>query len=125
MNLRELAELDLETTLENPNHFGLPIILISPSGVVYPAIYGQVLYDTRAINDMGVEILVHDPVVTVRKSSLTRVPLASEKGTWAVRIPATPSPTASTETYLLGHPSEDGGSIGFVRFYLSKTVQSS
>ena len=123
MNLRELAESHLAATLENENHFGLPIILISPSGVTYDAIQGQILYDTRAVNDLGVEIIVHNPVVTVRRSSLTRIPLASEKGTWAVKIPATPSPTADTETYLLGRSSEDGNSLGFIRLYLSKTVQ--
>jgi len=124
MNLRELAESHLGVTLENSNHFGLPIVFISPSGVSYAAVQGQVLYDTRAVTDLGVEIIAHNPVVTVRKSSLTRVPLASEKGTWAVKIPSTPSPTAATETYLIGRASEDGGSIGFIRFYLSKTVQS-
>jgi len=124
-NLRELAESHLEKTLENPNHFGLPIILISPSGVTYDAIYGQVLYDTRKVDaEMGIEVIVHDPVVTVRRSSLTRIPLASEKGQWACKIPSTPSPTAATETYLVGRPSEDGSSIGFVRLYLSRTVQS-
>lgn len=124
MNIRELAESHLEFTLENSDHFGLPIIFISPSGVTYDAIQGQVLYDSRAVDDLGIEVIAHNPVVTVRRSSLTRIPLASEKGTWAVQIPETPSPTADTETYLIGRASEDGGSLGFIRFYLSKTVQS-
>lgn len=125
MNLRELAESHLAQTLENPDHFGLPIVLIAPDGTEYDAVYGQVLYDTHQFDDgLGIDVVVPNPVVTVRKSSLTRIPLASEKNQWAVRIPSTPSLTASTETYLMGRVSEDGDSIGFLRLYLSKTVQS-
>lgn len=124
MGLRALAESMLALTLEDSNYFGMTIVLVSPAGVVYSGIYGQVLYDTRAVDENGMQIIVHDPVVTVRKSSLTRVPLATEKGTWAVKIPVSPVSGAATETYLLGRTSEDGNSIGFIRLYLSKLVQS-
>ena len=124
MNLRELAESDLSDTLENPNDFGLPVLLIDPDGVEHGPYYGQVLYDTRGTDEVGVEITQHAPVVTLRRSSLVRVPLPSEKDLWAVKVPVTPSLTAAKETFVLGHPSEDGGSIGFIRLYLTKTVQS-
>lgn len=123
-NLREQIEADLAETLEDSDEFGLPVILISPDGVEYDAVYGQILYDTRAYDEVGIEVLDHMPVVTVRRSSLTRVPLPDEKGTWAVKIPTTPSSTAATTTFLLGHASQDGGSIGFIRLYLSKAVQA-
>jgi hypothetical protein len=71
-----------------------------------------------------VEVIQHHPVVTLRRSSLARVPLATEKNRWLVRIPTTPSRTATKTTFVLGHPSEDGGSIGFIRLYLTKTVQA-
>lgn len=125
MSLRTLAESHLAQTLENSNHFGQPVVLISPSGVTYDAVYGQVLYDTRKFDEeIGVEVIVHNPVVTVRRSSLSRVPLASEKGQWAVKIPSNPQSGAGTTTYILGRVSEDGGSLGFVRLYLSAAAQS-
>lgn len=124
MSLRELAEADLAATLENPADFGLPVLLVDPDGVEHGPYYGQVLYDTRGTDEAGMPVVVHMPVVTLRKSSLARIPLASEKNRWAVRIPTTPSLTATKETFVLGHPSEDGNSIGFIRLYLTKTVQS-
>jgi hypothetical protein len=124
VNLREQLEADLEHALENPNGFGLPAILIDPDGEEHGPYYGQILYDTRDIDDMGNMIIVHEPVVTLRLSSLARVPLAAEKNKWAVKIPTTPSLTAPKETFILSRPSEDGRSLGFIRLYLTKTVQS-
>ena len=125
MNLRALAESHLAQTLENSDHFGMPVVLVDPDGVVYDTVYGQILYDTRSVDsELGVEVLAHNPVVTLRKSSLTRVPLASERNRWAVKIPDSPREDASIETYLLGRPSEDGCSIGFIRLYLTKVAQS-
>ena len=124
-NLRTLAEQHLAQTLENSSHFGQPVILVDPDGVEYEAVYGQILYDTKKIDaDVGIEVLVHDPVVTVRKSSLARVPFAAEKNQWAAKIPSSPIVSATIDTYLIGRVSEDGGSIGFIRLYLSKAVQS-
>lgn len=124
MSIRELIEADLADTLENSADFGLPVILLDPDGAEHGPYYGQILYDTRVTDEAGIETIMHDPVVTLRRSSLARIPLATEKNEWAVKIPTTPSLTASTETFILGHPSEDGGSIGFIRLYLTKTVQS-
>jgi len=87
---------------------------------------GQVMYDTIEQNtDNGMEELVHKPVVTVRRASLSRVPLQTEKNQWLVSIPLTPSPTATLQPYIMDRPSESGESIGFIRLYLSKPVQSS
>ena len=128
-NLREQVEADLSFTLEGD--WGLPVILQAPDGTTYDKsandptadLMGQILYDTIEENpETGQQILVHKPVVTLRLSSLTRVPVAGE--IWSVTIPSAPSLTAVTETYLLDHPSEDGRSIGFIRLYLMKAEQS-
>jgi len=120
-NLRELAEMDLADTLEDPKNWGLPVVLKDPDGVEQN-VNGQILYDTIVENPAtGGEMIVHKPVVTVRRSSLSRVPVPGEK--WSVQIPITPDPEADKVTYLLGRPSEDGGSLGFIRLYLIKAEQ--
>lgn len=116
MNIRELIETDLETTLEGD--FGLPVELIDPDGVVYDDLFGQVLYDSVDEN----EVFSGHPVVTLRISSLTRVPIDNEN--WAIRIPQNPSTTDTLITYLFDKPVQHGRSIGFIKLYLTQTVQS-
>jgi hypothetical protein len=127
--LREQIESDLETTLEGD--FGLPVELIAPDGTIYDKSYndpesllmGQILYDTLVADpDTGLEVIVHKPVVTLRKSSLEVVPQDGER--WAVRIPVIPDRTADKETFLVERPTEEGGAIGFIRLYLMKTEQA-
>lgn len=78
---------------------------------------GQVLYDTLVDDlEQGVQTVVHKPVVTIRKESLSRVPVSGEN--WFVQIPIKPSMTATKESFLLERPSEGGDSIGFIRLYL-------
>lgn len=120
VNIRELAESELEYTLEGD--FGLPVELIDPEGVLYDGLSGQVIYDTIVEDSDGSSVVIHKPVVSLRRSSLTRVPFDGEK--WSVKIPITPSTTATKKTYLLDRPSEDGGSIGFIRLYLIEAQQS-
>jgi hypothetical protein len=125
-NLRALAEADLAETLEDSDAgFGLPVELIDPDGVVYSDLVGQVLYDSTQTTESGVPVVVHKPVVTLRRSSLTRVPLPAERGRWVCKIPLTPDPDAETVTYIVDEPLESGGSIGFVRLYLTRAEQSS
>jgi len=120
MGLREVIEADLGETLEGD--FALPVVLIAPDGTV-DSVTGQILYDTLVEDpEDGSQQIVHKPVVTVRRTSLARVPEAGED--WAVQIPTVPDATASTVTYKLERPSEDGGSIGFIRLYLMKAAQS-
>lgn len=129
MNLREQVESDLNDSLEGD--WGLPVELISPDGVKQSTkkgnpqslLKGQILYDTQSQDlETGEDILVHQPVVTLRRSSLDRVPLSGER--WVVKIPLTSSLTAPLVTFLLERPSEDGSSIGFIRLYLTKAKQS-
>lgn len=124
-NLRETIEAGLAMTLEDPSGFGLPVILVAPDGAEYGPYYGQILYSTKRIDPMtGIETVVKDPIVTLRRSSLARIPLASEKNQWVIRIPVTPSVSADKVSFGLGRPVEDGGSIGFIRLYLTKLAQA-
>lgn len=128
MGLRAEIEEDLAETLEDD--YGLAVVLTSPDGVRYSKsahdatadLVGQVLYDHIDQDGEGNQIIDHNPVVTLRRSSLTRVPLPGEK--WAVEIPIDPTATATRETFLLERASEDGRSIGFIRLYLRKAEQS-
>lgn len=86
---------------------------------------GQVMYDTiEQDTDTGVDVIMHKPVVTLRRSSLVRIPVQTEKNQWLVSIPITPSQSATKQPYIMDRPSEGGNSIGFIRLYLSQPVQS-
>jgi hypothetical protein len=128
-NLREQIETDLSFTLENNEDFGLPVILYGPDGnkqdksanVPADNLMGQILYDTVRINpDTGEEMVVNNPIVTLRRSSLDRVPVAGE--TWAIAIPTTPSLTGTVSYFIIDatRAPEGGASIGFIRLYLRK-----
>lgn len=119
-NLRELTESDLGLTLETD--FALPIELTSPAGDIQ-TVQGMILYDTTSMDQAtGEDIIANDPVVTVRRSSLTTVPQNGEN--WHIRIPTTPSPTAPLEDfYLAKRPIEGGGSIGIMRLFLTRVKQ--
>jgi len=86
---------------------------------------GQVLYDTLEQNpDTGADMIMHKPVVTLRRSSLVRIPEQTERNTWLVSIPKAPSTNAEMQPYIMGYPSEGGNSLGFIRLYLTKPLQS-
>jgi len=125
VNLREDIEAGLALTLEDPDGYGLPVILIDPDGVEYDDIEGQIVYESISTDEAGNEVIDHRPVVTVRRSSLVRVPLATDAPLWACRIPITPSRTATKGTFLIEQPAEDGGSIGYISFRLTRAEQSS
>jgi hypothetical protein len=129
--LREIAEQHLNITLEG--RFGLPVELIGPDGI--PQIYSendpttllqaQVLYDTTVQNpETGEEVIIPEPNISLRRSSLVRIPLAGEH--WFIKIPETPSATAPKEEYVLSSDlaPQDGRSLGIVRLYLTKAKQS-
>jgi len=124
MNLREQAELDLATTLEDPALFGQRVELISPAGEVIVA-NGQILYDSVASDEAGIQTIVHKPVVTLRRSSLSRIPLNTDRPRWGCKIPISPVLNAPIVTFIVETPHEGGGSIGFVRLYLTRAEQSS
>lgn len=122
INLREQAESDLAITLEGD--FALPVRLTDPDGTITNVV-GQVLFDYIEENpETGGPMVVHNPVVVLRKSSLSRVPVSGEK--WHVKIPTSPSTTATLEDYIIDsdRPIEGGTSIGFIKLFLRKLEQS-
>lgn len=84
---------------------------------------GQIIYDTLVDNpETGQEIVVHKPVVTLRRTSLVRIPLPGES--WFCEIPIEPKVTAPKFPFVVERPTEDGGAIGFIRLYLVEAAQS-
>lgn len=131
-NQREIIESDLYETLEGD--FGLPVEILDPATGTWQTksannptedLQGQILYDS-IIQDpnTGLDIVVHKPVVSLRRSSLTTVPDATPGENWAVRIPLKPSASAPKVTFRIGRVTEGGDSIGFVRLYLERIEQS-
>lgn len=128
VNLRQKAESDLSITLEGD--FGLPVILIDPDGneitqnIGGTTLKGQILYSiTRIDPETGESIIVNNPVVVLRRSSLTRVPKPGEN--WLVRIPIDPTVGASIIDFIIDsdRSPEGGRDIGFIRLYLRKASQ--
>lgn len=122
MNLRSLAENDLKFSLEGDA--GMNIDLLSPDGVWQRGLKGQVMYDTVRLNvETGERMVIPNPVVTLRRSSLTRVPAAGEN--WIVEIPVNPIAGAPVGKYCFSpvRPPEGGASIGFIRLYLQAVEQ--
>ena len=135
-NLRERAERDLGVTLEDPKQWGLPVELTGPDGKVYKTsanspdplnplpLYGQVLRNTTRESLEGGELIVTaSPAVSLRISSLVRVPMADEK--WHIRFPTEPSLTAEKQDYVLseGRAPERNSSLGFMVLYPTKAEQ--
>ena len=128
-NLRVQAEKDQSFTLEGD--FGLPVELMGPDAKIINTdingnpLVGQVMFDYVTDSpETGQPIVVNEPVVTLRISSLSRVPQPGEK--WTIKIPTSPSTTAPLETFNLdsNRPPEGGLSIGYIRLYPRKLEQS-
>jgi hypothetical protein len=128
VNLRQQAESDLSKTLEGD--FGLPVILVDPDGntitqnLSLTTLKGQILYSTTRLDpETGEPIIVNNPVVTLRRSSLSRVPAPGER--WLVRIPIDPTEGAAIVDFIIdqGRSPEGGRDIGFIRLYLRKASQ--
>ena len=128
-NLRQLAEKDLKTTLESD--WKLPVILISPDGIRQTKskndpeedLGGQVMYETLEIDvETGLPMVSDEPVVSLRVSSLDKVPLPNEK--WAVLMPTSPVEGAPMEEFVLQKPIVGSYSLGFIRLHLTRVTQS-
>ena len=148
-DLRALAERDLGVTLKGD--WSTPVGLIGPDGV-RQSTTGQVLYDMVRFNpENGERVVVKNPVVTLRRSSLSPIPIAGES--WIIEIPVDlaimndsftrqfddqsgnldsyggiDTVTATydaTAKYTLSpsRPPEGGASIGFIRLYLQALEQ--
>lgn len=130
-NLRKRANNILKLSVENTAVFGLPVELTDPDGNVYTTtndgreLAGQALFHRTTVNpDTGVGMIVVKPVLTLRRSSLTRIPVEGE--VWFVKMPDEPDPGATKKDYILDQSQaiEGGASVGIIRLYLKETVQS-
>jgi hypothetical protein len=119
MGLREDMESALAETLEGD--WALPVVLVAPDGSE-SSYSGQVIYETVQFEeDTSTDIIVKKPVVSLRISSLNRIPLQTEK--WFCKIPMTPDATAQKVTHRIENVSQGGYSIGFIRLYLQQAAE--
>lgn len=129
-NLRALAEKDLGVTLEGD--YGMRVNLIAPDGVKDTTtkdgrpLMGQVLFNIAREGESGGVIgliTVNTPVVSLRRSSLRRVPQPGEN--WIVEAPESPVPGARMIQYCFSNnrSPEGGASVGFIRLYLQLIEQ--
>jgi len=128
-NLRELAEEDLAVSLEGD--FGLPVILKGPNGFTISTkkgttdpLMGQILYDIVRMNpETGEDMEVNEPVITLRRSSLERIPKPGEN--WFVEIPIEPKVDGEKKSFIISgsRTSDGGGSLGIIRLFLRKVEQ--
>jgi hypothetical protein len=130
-SLRATCERDLHETLEG--EWKIPVQLTSPDGQtqIYSVndpselLGGQVLNFSRRENpETGETTIVDQPVISLRISSLTRVPLAGER--WFIRFPISPRPGAPLVSRVCtsDRSPEHGSDIGFLRLYVQKVDQS-
>jgi hypothetical protein len=126
-DLRAQIEQDLSVTIEGD--YGLPIILYGPDGLKQDKsaldptldLLGQILYDTITQNpETGEQIVSNNPIISIRRRSLTRIPAPGQK--WAVQIPITPDRSGAVENFIISaaRAPEGGASIGFIRLYLRR-----
>jgi hypothetical protein len=132
VNLSDQHEIDLAFTVEDyENGFGKVVELIAPDGVIYSVnqndttklLSGRVDHAMVTRDpDTGEEFLVGNPTVSLRRSSLGRIPRAEEKG-WFVRIPA-----SVTDSTLVTYATDDRALLddpqsGEIMLFLTKAVQ--
>lgn len=126
--IRQMLEADLSVTLSGAD-YGIPVKLIGPDGLDYSTdingnpVAGRFVYDHAEVTEDGIATVVHSPVLTLRTSTLKRVPQAAEA--WEIKAPMSVTNAALTSFILdPGRPPEDGKSMGIRRFYLILPTQA-
>ena len=113
----------LPTTLEGD--WSLPVEIISPGGIKQKNLTGQVLFNRVEVemetSNLEQPQIVSKPVVTLRISSLNRVPQPKER--WIVRCPREPRRDAPLQSYLAHRAPTGGDSIGFITLHCDRIVQ--
>jgi hypothetical protein len=126
-NLRHRIEHDLGQSLEG--EWGVPFELTSPDGQIQryslnqpgEQLVCQALNFSRRENpSTGETMVVDQPVISVRLSSLIRVPSAGE--TWYIKVFWSRVGLGSDMKYLFSsdRAPEHGTDIGFMRMYLQR-----
>jgi hypothetical protein len=121
-------ESDLGDTIEG--EFGVPVTLLDPDGQTITTtvdgrpLVGKVRWSQPEVNpETGVAVAVENPVVTLRRSSLPRVPATGEN--WGIIIPSGPRSGDEPEHFVLdsAYAVEGGRTLGKVRLPLVKAKQ--
>jgi hypothetical protein len=129
-NVRTLAERDLRHTLEG--EFAVPVVLISPQGeraektVDGRPLTGRVLWNHKEINpETGEPVMVNSPVVTLRESSLPRIPKSGE--VWGVIIPEGVRVWTQRKHYVTDADGivESGRNLGYINLFLIEVADGS
>ena len=116
----------------NIRDWGLLVGLVSPDGIIHDTdiLTGEPLKAVcitysrvTIIPETGEDMIVPEPIVTLSRLSLARVPKAGEN--WIVRIPESPtSPTLVDYMISPTRAPEGGKSLELIRLYLQKVEQS-
>ena len=122
-----MMETDLGISVEGD--FAAPVTLVTPDGITINtslhggALYGKVQYDFREESPGGEIIIVNQPLVVLRLSSLSRIPKAGEK--WLVYIPTSPS-DPTPHMFVLGATRAPKlmATIGVIRLYPQQAEQA-
>jgi hypothetical protein len=126
-NLRAAIENDLAESMEG--EWKIDVELTDPDGNVQTmsandptaTLGGQVLYFSQPVDPItGEQTIVNMPVVSLRISSLDRVPANGEK--WFIRMPISPVAGAEKVSFVFTgtKAKEHGTDIGFIRIYPQK-----
>lgn len=130
-NLRAQIEKDLGESMEG--EWKIDVELTDPDGNVQTmsandatkTLGGQVLYFSQPADPLtGEQTIVNMPVVSLRISSLDRVPANDEK--WFIRMPISSLAGADKVSFAFTgtKAKEHGTDIGFIRLYPQKIEQS-
>lgn len=130
-NLRAQIESDLHDSIEG--EFGIPIQLTNPDGdtQIYSKnnpeelLKAQVLYTSRSVDPVtGETIIINQPCVSIRVSSLDRVPADNEK--WFIKMPVSPDEGAELLNFIFTTTKtrEHGFDIGFIKIYPQRIENS-
>src|SRR4030042_6305550 len=104
-SLRAAIEQGLYASIEG--EWGMAVELTSPAGITQTmsknnpleSLKGQVLYFSRRENPAtGEVIIINQPVVSLRISSLDRVPISGER--WFIKMPISAVAAAAMRTFV-------------------------
>lgn len=128
-SLRELVEQDLSITLEGDfasvDALGVGLItLVDPDGTSYTGMKGRIDYDYVRETLEGQQVVVNEPRLILRLSSLIRIPQAGER--WVVKMPVNPVAGSPIVTWVMHHTHapELLQTIGVLKLYVQRAVQS-
>ena len=127
-SLLALNEKDLAVSLEKHS---VLVTLIAPDGSTIDtsandgaALTGQVWHETSRLDpETGETFIINQPIVVLRRSSLSQVPAPGE--TWLVKVPVSPLEGAPIEDFVIDptRSPEGGKSLGFIKLYLRRVDQ--